>query len=841
MEGIVFFGKGGIGKSTIAASITAVLASSGKKVLHLGCDPKMDSTLVLMGERIRPFSSRSGVPGRHALAESVFHSRFKGVHCIEAGGPQPGVGCAGTAIGSMLDAIKDHSLLETGGYDAAVFDVLGDVVCGGFAAPLRRGFAKKAVIVTSEETLSLYAANRLIMMLENYARNGVYLAGLAANTRTPAGTALVRAFARAVNTRVLGAMPRDPAVTAAERAHIPAVLAYPESPFAGSIRKLCAAVRGAVPPATPPRAMSDADFFAFSGSRLKEIKPAPGPAPRGKGKTAGRQASPASLLAAAGFRPAGLQDNQLICDWESHSGTAKVLIGPASTAGEGRAAFSDWTVCFHPSEDRKAPSDWTGLTSAARRLSALRFDEIRAVLAGGKDFYGLINVGGPEDRTLAAPDTPRRPHTGFGQWDRFIFPAGLVEACIPPGSVMVEHGDSECRFCACEGGAMGMFSEAAGPGAAGGARSGPRLPRPDARIVNTDFNNTDAVFGDADKTLRALYGAAARSGPGGLVEFYAGCTPLMLASDTVSLASRVEKEKGVKIVLEPFNSFHEHSPEKARTRAEFMARRLARAAVKPSVDACFANWGEAARPMRELLAERGISSVIPGKDFYRDARSARLQVLSCPDTVLEPAFTAARMKWILPGAPYGFSGTGAWLSAVARALGRKKRPAGPSSAQLAEAARLRARAKRFAAAFVLAPEEIGLLSGSAALKRVPVLPVLAEAGFQIRLLVSGGAGKAYLSAKTPAALAALRRSLPGLRVSAAAFAAPEELRSLLRDDEALRLVYSDVRRDPRAAAAGKTPFSAALFEPGYSGALETWRRLLDLCEWDFNERYFLEK
>jgi len=288
-------------------------------------------------------------------------------------------------------------------------------------------------------------------------------------------------------------------------------------------------------------------------------------------------------------------------------------------------------------------------------------------------------------------------------------------------------------------------------------------------------------------------------------------------------------------VLEHYNSFHEHSPSKAAVRSAFMAHKLSGAAGKRTHDVYMWNFHGPVNALRELLEERGISMVKPGKDFYGDAASSRLQILSGPDTVLCPAFDKAGLKWILPPAPYGFAGTASWLKALAGALGRKNARTGPSDAQKALALELWRRARRFTAAFVLAPEEIGLLSGSTELKMFPVLPVLAEAGFKVRLLVMAGGGAS--PAKIAPQFAALKASLPGLRLSAETFSTPEELGKLLRSERGLRLVYSDIRRDSRVVSAGKSPFSAALFEPGYNGALETWRRLLELCEWDFNERY----
>lgn len=837
MESIAFFGKGGIGKSTISSNITAVLAAGGKKVLHVGCDPKMDCTLSLMGRRIEPFTAMGGSSGRSALRDSIYPAAVRGVYCIEAGGPQPGVGCGGTAIGSMLDAMKDASLLETDGYDAAVFDVLGDVVCGGFAAPLRRGFAKKVIIVTSGEILSLYAANRLIMLVDNYARNGVYLAGLAVNAKDPAEVRVAKDFARAVNTRVLGVLLRDPAVAVAERARRPAVLACPESGFARRAWALTQAVRAAGAPGTPPRAMPDADFFDFAQWRKNKPRVAGHLSSRSGGRIqATGHKSAISLFAEAGFKPSGMEGSQIVCEWTSGLGLYRIIIAPASAAREGMTRFSDWAVCFHSSSAKNAPGH--ELMRAAGGLALLRFDEMLSVFTGVKDFYGgLLNLTGPEDKNLLAPDTPRRPHMGFGQWQRFIFPGGLIEAFIPPGSVMVEHGDSECRFSQCEGGMFKMFSYGAGL-TSRIAQNMPFLPRRDPLIVNTDFNADDAIFGDEARTLQTLNAAADQAGPGGLVEFYTGCTPIMLAGDVTSLARRVEREKGVKIVLENFNSFYEHADAKASVRAAYMAHRLVSAAGKWTCDVNMVNFHGSENALRELLAEHGISTAKPGKDFYGDAASARLQVLFSPDTVLGPAFDKAGLKWILPPAPYGFAGTTSWMKAIAGALRGKNITAGPSAAQKARALELWRGARSFTAGFVLAPEEIRLLSGSTALKMVPALPVLAEAGFKVRLFVMAGDGT---PAKIAPQIAALKASLPGLRLSAKTFATPEELAGLLRSDRGLRLVYSDVRRDRRVVSAGKNPFSTALFEPGYDGALETWRRLLELCEWDFNERYLTQE
>ena len=838
MENLVFFGKGGIGKSTIAANLTALLAAGGKKVLHVGCDPKMDSTLPLMGEHIPSFASAPG--GDAGLRERIFPSPVKNAFCIEAGGPQPGVGCAGTGIGYMLDAMKDSGLLEKDGYQALVFDVLGDVVCGGFAAPLRRGFAKKAVIVTSEEILSLYAANRLIRMLEYYSRNGVFLAGLAVNLKRPEGLGLVNDFARAAGTRVLGVIPRDPAVAAAERVHRPAALLYPDSPFARALRSLGAAVAAARPARTPTRSMSEAEFFAFAEGRTKQRRKESRPAPAARALPAAAggkrgKAEAAKLLEISGFKFHGMMRGQLIFDWKSSAGVFRVIILHKSAAPENVSVFSDWAVFFHPSVGG-GHGDSAELRVAAERLSSLSFNELLAGLTGYQDFYGGLAHGDvPTDDTPSASVMPRASHTGFGQWQRFIVPSVSTEARISTGFVGVKHGDSECRFAECQGGPLGLFGRNNGGGMAARRLRAPFLPAASPCLVNTEFQTIDAVLGDAAKMTETLEAAAEQAGPGGLVELSIGCSPVRLGGDAVDAARRIEKKKNVKITVQKFDTFNGNDPVKISSRVDFISKMISRAPAKKKQDVNLVNFGARAGELAALLTARGISASEPGEAFCDEAAASRLQVFSAPETVFWSAFERAGLKCAQPRAPYGFAGTGAWLSAIAEALGRKKFQAGPSAAEKTEAAALRRRARAYTAALVLAGDELPLLSWKNAARTAGVLSVLAEAGFKTRLFVDAEGP----SEKTAAGLELLKAESPGARLSAEFFKTPRELAALLSGDRTLRLVYSDLRRDRRVLSAGKSPFSAALFEPGYAGALETWRRLLELCEWDFNERYFV--
>jgi nitrogenase iron protein len=216
MKGIAFYGKGGIGKSTVLSNVTAALSSSGKKILQIGCDPKHDSTrLILGGFTQSTVLEQLNTTGRVSL-NSVMLTGCNGISCIESGGPEPGVGCAGRGIIQMLNLLREQGL-DTKQFDYVFFDVLGDVVCGGFAVPMREGYADEVYIVTSGEIAAIYAANNIAKGLKRFSTTRGKLGGIIGNGRgTRNEREVISAFARSIGTEMVAFIPKSELIVQAE-------------------------------------------------------------------------------------------------------------------------------------------------------------------------------------------------------------------------------------------------------------------------------------------------------------------------------------------------------------------------------------------------------------------------------------------------------------------------------------------------------------------------------------------------------------------------------------------------------------------------------------------------
>ncbi|MBQ9604942.1 MAG: P-loop NTPase [Firmicutes bacterium] len=210
---LAIYGKGGIGKSTCTANLAAALASLGKRVIQIGCDPKADSTINLLGGTpVTPVMNylreRDEEPEK---IEEISKIGFGNILCIETGGPTPGLGCAGRGIISTFSLLEELELFEKYKPDAVLYDVLGDVVCGGFAAPIREGYASQVLIVTSGEKMALYAANNINSAVKNFEdRSYARVRGVIMNRRSVENEEeKVRAFAEKNGLEIVADIPRS--------------------------------------------------------------------------------------------------------------------------------------------------------------------------------------------------------------------------------------------------------------------------------------------------------------------------------------------------------------------------------------------------------------------------------------------------------------------------------------------------------------------------------------------------------------------------------------------------------------------------------------------------------
>ncbi len=257
---IAIYGKGGIGKSSTASNVAAACAEAGNKVMIIGCDPKSDSSITLLGGRRIPTILDLLREGVDIKEEDVVFEGYAGVKCVEAGGPEPGIGCAGRGIIVAIQKLKSISgdLLKE--QDLIIYDVPGDIVCGGFVAPVRKGFVNEAYTLTSGEYMPLYAANNICKGLTKI---NMPLSGVICNSRNASREEeIVRKFSEEIGSRLMAFIPKSQIVQDCERDGYSVMEKAPDSDIADVYRRLGKAMME-----NEKRVMAD----SLTDERLREL------------------------------------------------------------------------------------------------------------------------------------------------------------------------------------------------------------------------------------------------------------------------------------------------------------------------------------------------------------------------------------------------------------------------------------------------------------------------------------------------------------------------------------------------------------------------------------------
>ena len=248
MRQIAIYGKGGIGKSTVAANLCMALRERGLEVMQVGCDPKRDSTRSLTGGRLIPTvletyreHLRLGRDQYAISLEDIVFQGHRGVHCVESGGPEPGIGCAGRGVLTAMQILRDLKAFDTYGVDVVVYDVLGDVVCGGFAQPIREGYAREIYLLCSGAFMSIYAANNIAKAIRRLSRRGeTGLAGVICNSSGDEQfeKGVLSQFAEALGSKLVHLVPRSPVIQSCEVENKTVLEHSPQSAEADVFREL---------------------------------------------------------------------------------------------------------------------------------------------------------------------------------------------------------------------------------------------------------------------------------------------------------------------------------------------------------------------------------------------------------------------------------------------------------------------------------------------------------------------------------------------------------------------------------------------------------------------------
>ncbi len=716
MRKITIFGKGGIGKSTLSGNLAAVYAKKGLKVILVGCDPKHDTTIALTdGRPIRTVVEHSAFMDSSGgdLSKILVKGRL-GVDCVEAGGPEPGIGCAGRGIGRTITILEEAGVLQEGRYDVAIFDVLGDVVCGGFAAPLRQGFADKVVIVTSEELMALYAANNIARAIKNYHENGVALCGLVANLRDrDADRASVERFAAEIGTGVLSFFPREAAVREAEFKRLTLVEHAPDHALTRTIEALGESLLGFDRKSVSvPRPLSDERFNELSRRAFVSEK-APRVLEDAVPRPAERPAAPPPAPP-----PAPKPDLEKDMAWQ-----AKLWEGNPGMNSQVWGAQDQWRRFHCDFETRR---------------------NVRMSLEGGTP---LVNVWHQDlECSYSTPNFEDRSLPAF-----YKFPWPRMERDNAEGPREDERPPKRGRGSKSEDQDEGNFSN-----------------------IMTNIKDPDVIHGGGKKLDEALAEAIknAKSGAEAII-VHSTCIPTVIGDDAEAVVKRWQARTAVPIVYMNHAESSCQELDVCLSLFKKMQQGPAFAKVRPrprGVNLVGFPSGPGLKELVRLLEQIGLTvnaRVMPSLSLAVARRylAAEAQVLypnAAYAATYKEYFEPMPIKTFKPDAPYGFEGTRRWLEAVAGEFGLKSKvkPVFMKAAKDLTPAWTEGRreASDSGLAFVVDANHVSRLADPGLTWGIPVLRLLREMGFGVEILCYGQERKQaahFTSFSTPRELESL--------------------------------------------------------------------------------------
>ena len=858
---IAVYGKGGSGKSTISAALSVHFARRGMKVLHVGCDPKADSTLTITdGRRIPTLLDFLGRGNLRPSADEFVVTGRHGIDCVEAGGPRPGAGCGGRGIARMFELFNDIRLLESGAYDMVVFDVLGDVVCGGFAAPLRLGFAQRAFIVVSEEPLSLFAANNISHAVRTYSSNGVGLGGLVLNVSDDTAAAeIVGRFAGAISARLVGTIPRDKAIQELERRHLTAAELPPESATRAAIARLADAVLDSFedePPIPEPlsteelfRVLAPQDFPKVveaeeGGNRSVGVKvsstvPATSVVRAGEPDLARLLPNDRSVVAGPSARQKlgallGLdRGNAAKLNFEverfvfdagfeiklvsAANGSLCLLLQRTKDTGRTYAQVGDLAVS-HTTPLNKTRRKVLDYVVGRLKKAGATYGAVAAILAADSE-----SALGPTDRQ--DKDARRRKvESGPRHWTlwgketmagRFFFQEErrrlvLGEMKLGDGAITVHHGTEACQ----------SSEQATTPSTTHFVRYPWRdVEYQPARFLGdrsllSNITDYELIAGSNEALERVLSSVAARGGSAPVV-IDVSCTPVIAGEDWQGTVDRFRSSYPGPVLASAVGGTD-----------------LSEVIAEAGLQALSRDNGEAPEPtgvhligfppaaFTDELVALLISAGVPvhqrqlpkvslaGLSDYRRASGQLLWPQTEYEALYAGLYEQAGVPAFRVAAPYGIEATRGFLCEAARAAGVPTETALSAAAEAidrasAELAGLQPELAGIRLGIALASGQSQIIERPELVCGVPLVAFLDSLGFQVEVLTD----------------------------------ADDEGRLNWWLRSGLKAVYSDLTYDRRLAPAGVGHFALADLEPGLPGAVRTARRLLALCKTPFYANY----